>query len=263
VSDAIKALRAWLKSGLRNHGLRCVSIEEESSEARRAIAEQETQIEEDEQQEVTMPVFDVRKTDDDQRSVPPEGIYAFEVNVVPGNAGPDGMLRAMKKDMRQLMVALECSIVGGKYARRKAWLYPLVAYDDTPDDDLPDVAVGDALEDILHNIKRGQTRVRAIIDSALGLMPKDHTEAVELKREAAVENWGKLNGLVFYGETKNQPAQNGYGPKMTIDFIVTPDRENYPKKKESPIGAQSESKAVATVPLKGAPKDDMDDSILF
>jgi hypothetical protein len=200
-----------------------------------------------------MPVFDVRKTDDDQRSVPPEGIYAFEVKVVAGNAGPGGMLKAMKKDMRQLMVALECSIVGGKYARRKAWLYPLVAYDDTPDDDMPDVAIGDALEDILYNIKRGQTRVRAIIDSALGLMPKDHSEEAELKRETVLESWDKLNGLVFHAETKNQLEQNGYGPKMTINFIITPDRSDYPK----------QSKAVATVPVKGAPKDEMNDEIPF
>jgi hypothetical protein len=29
VTDVIRALRAWLKNGLRHHGLRCLSIEQE------------------------------------------------------------------------------------------------------------------------------------------------------------------------------------------------------------------------------------------
>jgi hypothetical protein len=56
-----------------------------------------------------MAVFDVRKIDTD---LPPPGIYQFEARVVPGNAGPDGMLKVTKTNQRQLMVALECTRAG-------------------------------------------------------------------------------------------------------------------------------------------------------
>jgi hypothetical protein len=40
--DAIRALRWALKSMLRRHGLRCVSVEEQKPQARQAIETRET-----------------------------------------------------------------------------------------------------------------------------------------------------------------------------------------------------------------------------
>ena len=102
-------------------------------------------------------------------------------------------------------------------------------------------------------VRIGRNKIRAMIDSALGLMPNDHSEAADAARVEALESWDKLNGLVFWAETKNRPGSNGHGPKTIIDFIVTPDSPNYPK----------QSKAVTPPPQASSLKDDLSDDIPF
>src|SRR5262245_61194785 len=131
VSDAIKALRAWLKQGLRAHGLRCLEICEESgSETRRAIGsgiDEETN---------DMAVIDLKHAE--TRTPIPDGPYQLAIKVKPGNAGPDGLL-TVAKNMRSQMLKLEYTVlaevkhkalVPTEHAKRKIFDYITVDYDE-------------------------------------------------------------------------------------------------------------------------------------
>jgi hypothetical protein len=175
-----------------------------------------------------MPVFDPRKTESQQdRSLIPDDVYQFQLEILPGNAGPDGILK-VAKNMRQLMLATVSTIVSGEHAKRKVWDYITVDLDESNDPNLPPLTP-DKLSGLRASVRIGRNKLRAIIDSALGLVPNDHDEATEAKRDAALESWHQLNGLVYWAETKTKPGENGYGPRTVIDFIVTPDSPNYPQ----------------------------------
>src|SRR5262245_25274783 len=90
--DEIRSLRAWLKCGLRDFGLKCVSISEKSE------TYQQTQA----QEVPIMPVFDHRNVED--RGTIPQGLYQFRLEILPGGAGEDGMLK-LAKNLHSLMLA--------------------------------------------------------------------------------------------------------------------------------------------------------------
>jgi hypothetical protein len=66
------------------------------------------------------------------------------------------------------------------------------------------------------------------------------------------ESWDGLTGLKFWAQTKNRPAQNGYGPSMDIDFIITAEDPAYPRT----------AKELVPVPRKSA-REELDDEIPY
>src|SRR5215472_1076734 len=84
-------LRGLLKRGLRDFGLKCVSIEEQT-------------------QETNMPIdLNEAETQGDRELIEP-GVYGLEIHVKEGHAGADGWLK-LAKNQRSLMLQLECKVV--------------------------------------------------------------------------------------------------------------------------------------------------------
>ena len=113
----------------------------------------------------------------------------------------------------------------GEHRSRKVWDYITCELDEqgviTP---LPQ----DKLEKLQISMRLGRNKLRAIIDSAYKLKPKDKSEAAqEIRRRFA--SYADFDGIVFWAQLKERPASNGYRASNTIDFIVTPDLPDYPQ----------------------------------
>jgi hypothetical protein len=193
--------------------------------------------------------IDLRDTETQFDRTPiPSGVYHLKIAVKPGGIGPGGFLR-LAKNLRSSMLELECTVVGGEYAGRKVWDFITLEFDENNRDDVLPVET-DKLEKFRTSVRMGRTKLRAVLDSAFGLHPNDHTEATDAKRQ--LESYGDLNGLTFYAQVESKPGGSGYGPRNSIDFIITCDLPDWPAKP-----------AQAVVPFQQTLTKEMDDEIPF
>jgi hypothetical protein len=232
--DVIRSLRAWLKRGLRDFGLKCVDVREAN--------EEET--------DMTFNYSDADSQDD--RSPIPDGLYKLKVSVKRGGHGPDRML-SLAKNQRGLMVKASYTVVVGEHAGYQIWDYVAVALDETDHPDLPPIEP-DRIDGLRGWVRRGRARIKAILNSTHGLDPEDVSEAAQAKRNFASHD--ALNGLIFWGEIATQPARDGYDAKNILDRVVVPGDADYPR------AAPATPSGSAVVPRKSW-KDDLDDSIPF
>jgi len=180
------------------------------------------------------------------RSLIPPGVYCLEITVKRGGAGEDGWLK-LAKNLRSLMLSLECKVVGGDYAGKKVFDLITLEFDETDSIHLSPIDPG-KLDNYRTSVRMGRSRLRAIVDSAHALDPKDNSFVAKEKRK--LMSYGDLMGLQFYAQVEEQPAREGYGPRNVIDFIITPDLPDYPK--------PSANTAVA---LKRTAAEDLNDEI--
>jgi hypothetical protein len=227
--DAIRSLRAWLKRGLRDFGLRCLSV-----------------CEEPQTQETNMPLD--LSNEPSQESPLPAGVYRLRAKLMTGTAGTDFLLKRAKNGV-SLMLALECTVVGGEYSGRKVWDYISCELD------LSDVITPlpqEKLEKLQTSVRLGRIKLRAIIDSACELDPNDKSEAAQAKRRS-FDAYTAFDGIVFYAQLEERPAANGYRAGNNVDFIITCDLPGYPR---------GTSTALTTPPPKNL-RDEMDDEVPF
>src|SRR5262249_37690469 len=185
------------------------------------------------------------------------GVYGLEIHVKEGHAGKDGWLK-LAKNQRSLMLQLECKVVSAvttkgkvvssQYAGKvvKDWI--TLEFDETDAMHLPALTAAD-LERYRTSVRMGRSKLRAIVDSAHGLDPKDDSFVAKEKRKLA--RYEDLNGLVFYAQIEERAGQGKYGPSNTIDFVITPDLPDYPQRNED----------AAMVPSKRSIGDELDDMI--
>lgn len=124
-----------------------------------------------------------------------------------------GVLKASNSSDAKLLDC-EFTVVEGPYARRKFWQNFTVA--------------GGKVDE------KGQSRgwniaksaFRAMIDSALGLNPKD--ESADAKRKRVIEGLKRLDGIVFVARIMIEPASNpNYKDANKLANVVTPDEPQY------------------------------------
>jgi hypothetical protein len=234
--DAIRNLRQWLKRGLRDFGLRCEALHEEAEERGSVMA------------------INLNNTPTQKNPPPiPPGVYQLRIEVRPGGAGNDGVLRRAKKNPQLLMLELQCEVLDeGEHKGRLIWDYVSVELDES--DSLSPLKV-ETRRKLETAVRFGRVRVRAIIDSALRLDPDDC--GAEAEKARTLENWAQIDGLVFWAQVDEQPGGNGYGPSNVIDFVVVPGDPAYPTATNGP----TTTKAVA--PRRRTLADDMDDAMPF
>jgi hypothetical protein len=74
----------------------------------------------------------------------------------------------------------------------------------------------------------GRSRIRAILESARGILPKDDGEAAKFGR--AIASFTELQGLIMaikIGVVKDETGQ--YSDKNNVKSIITPDSPEYLK----------------------------------
>jgi hypothetical protein len=226
--DGIRALRAWLKRGLRDFGLVCLDVHEERRRSEMTI--------------------DLNDTESQRsRSLVPPGVYQLKAAVILGGSGNDGVLK-LAKNGRSLMLQLECTVTEGEHKGRKVWDYITVALDETEP-----ASEAEKLDKLRTSVRIGRNKVRAIVDSAYGLDPNDTSEMAQAKRR--LQSYDDLNELVFWAQLEERPGGNGYGPSNKIDFVIVPGDPAYP-------ATPTQASRSAIVPRKPLAQN-MDDEIPF
>jgi hypothetical protein len=147
-----------------------------------------------------------------QRSfeVIPDGTVAtVHMTVKPGSAGEDGWLRR-SKDGNSEGLDCEFTVVDGTFAKKKFWSLFTVAGTGPNHAQAGDIT---------------RSRLRAILESARGIMPDDTSEAAARARQAA--SYGDFDGLRFIVKIGVEPPQNGFKAKNTLAEIITPERKDW------------------------------------
>ena len=124
-----------------------------------------------------------------------------------------GLLKASQSSDAK-MLDCEFTILEGPHARRKFWQSFTVA--------------GGKVDEKGQSIgwKISKSTFRAIIDSALGLDPRDETPATKAKR--VLPGLRQLDGIVFAARIMVEPASNPkYRDQNRIANVVLPDEPHY------------------------------------
>jgi hypothetical protein len=232
--DEIRALRAWLKRGLRDFGLVCVEAYQQRGGREMAISYADAE-------------------DQQSRDLFPSGVYRLKAEVILGGHGADSTL-TLASSKRSLHLALACTVTEGEHRGRKVWDNVTVAL--AENNSLPPLEP-DKLNKLQTAVRIGRSKIKALLNSARGLDPNDKSEATEAKR--AIESHDDLTGMIFWAEIGEEPARGGYAARNKIDRIVEPCDDDYPKtaKPQPPAAA-----AIALPPRKSL-EEDMDDTIPF
>jgi hypothetical protein len=201
-------------------------------------------------------VVNLNEAEDMNRGVAPPGPYWLKARLKRGGAGEDGLLR-LARNQHGLMVELECTIIDNdEWRGQKLIDYITVGLQeyDPSDIDAPPI-FADKKEGLQTAARIGLSKLKALVNSAYGLMPSD--TSAEACEKRTLESYAVLDGICFMAQVEVRPSEGKYRERNVIDFIITPDDPAY-----KPRG--STSKAVATrAKPKSTVQDDRDDQIPF
>ena len=152
----------------------------------------------------------------------PDGAFAKVAMVIrPGGIdGPSpldaGLLKASSQPGSDVL-SLDCefTVVEGPHIRRKFW-QPLTVSGGKVDE--KGVSVGWSIT---------KRTIRGMIESALGLDPKDESPQAKAKR--TLPGLKALDGIVFVAKIKSEPGKDGHAEQNRLDIAVTPDMPEWSK----------------------------------
>jgi hypothetical protein len=191
--------------------------------------------------------INLNEADNQDRALMPPGPYWVKARVRPGNAGDDGLLR-LAKNQYSLMADLELTVIDNDEWRGKKIFdlitCDLVEYESSGDPlDIPPLK-GTSLENLQTSVRMGRSKLKAMLNSAYGLLPNDDSDEAQAKR--IIESYKAFNGLCFMVQVEVQPARDNFKERNVVDFIIEPSDPAY-----RPRG--SNSKQIVMAP-KPAPK---------
>jgi hypothetical protein len=174
----------------------------------------------------------------EQRSfdvIPANTTVTLQLTIRPGNAGDGGWL---KRSADGASEGLDCefTVVSGEYAKRKLWqLYTLRGTTQGHAD------AGEISRNTL----------RAILESARGILPSDKSEAAQNARKIA--GWQDLDQVRFLARLGVRPPQGTYPAKNTILEVITPDRQVWKQPEQISAKASSGGVAPSAAPAAAPP----------
>jgi hypothetical protein len=148
--------------------------------------------------------------------IPANTIAPVVMTVRPGGKGEDGWFRESQSS-DAIMLDCEFTVSAGPYARRKFWKLFVFSGGKTDESG----------NSIAANISRAT--LRAILESARGIMPTDFSE--EAKKARIVSGPGDFDGLEFIAKIGVKKGQNGYADKNVLQVVITPDKKEYAEAK--------------------------------
>jgi hypothetical protein len=145
--------------------------------------------------------------------IPAGTVASVTIKIRPGNAGESGLLKR-SKDGGCEMLDIEYTVVDGEYARRKFWANMI----------LEGTTAGHA-----QAAEISRSTLRAIIESARGVMPDDMSPEARASRIADLKDFDGLTFIAKIGIEKGQVKNNGSGEKYSDKNIliaaITPDKK--------------------------------------
>jgi hypothetical protein len=174
----------------------------------------------------------------EQRSldvIPAGTIVTVQINVRPGGAGDGGWLKASNNGSCR---GLDCEfvVVDGDYAKRKFWVWLMVE---------------GTTEGQIESAGYARNTLRAILESARGIQPKDNSEAAQKARSVVgYADFDQLRCVVKVGVA---PPKDGYGAKNVIMEVITPDRQVWRKPDQIDPSAKANGGGAGAAAAKHAP----------
>lgn len=172
--------------------------------------------------------------------IPANTVATLRLHIQGGGAGEEGMLKR-SKDGRCEMLALEFVVADGEFAKRKFW-------------------ENWTIEGIDHAkaIEISRSKIKSVLDSALGLNPKDVSPQA---RSARTKSYKELEGLTFIGKIgiekgtpKNDGSAESWPDKNILAAIITPDRrEWHPIEQPPPFTGGGPTTPGSSAPSGAAP----------
>jgi hypothetical protein len=146
----------------------------------------------------------------------PDGTVAtVSIHIRAGGIGEDGMLRRNKAGDAE-MLDLEFTVIDGAYKGRKFWSNLLLA--GTTDGQKKMVASNLGV-------------LKAILDSALGLMPNDVSAEARAHRTVSVRRFESMCFIAKIGEERGGPKNDGsggnYPDRNTLAGVITKDKTGW------------------------------------
>jgi len=144
--------------------------------------------------------------------IPANEIVTLQLMIVPGNAGPGGWLtKSQKGDSEGL--ALEFTVVDGKYAKKKVWERWTVEGTTSGHAEAKEIS---------------RNKIRAVVESARGIRRDDKSEAATAGRRLS-GGYADLDQIRFVARIGIRPPEGQYRAKNEIDEIITPERQGWQK----------------------------------
>lgn len=156
----------------------------------------------------------------------------------------NGLFKCAKPPSDAVMLDWEFTVLQGQHARRKFWQLMTVA-----GGSLDEKGISKAW-----NITKAS--LRAMIDSALGLDPKDESDAAKQKR--VLRGFRDLDGIEFVCKVGIERGTEGYADKNRIAHVVTPNEPEYAvvmrgeEPPPKPTGASGGSRSAAPAAVRPA-----------
>ena len=149
-----------------------------------------------------------------RRLLIPDGTIAtVSIHIRPGNVGEDGMLKRSASGECE-MLDLELTVLDGPYKGRKFWHSLILA----------------GTTDGQKKMAAGNLGVlKAILDSALGLMPNDVSAEARAARTVSLKTFEGMNFIAKIGEEKGGPKKDGgnYADKNVLAGAITKDKTEW------------------------------------
>jgi hypothetical protein len=173
--------------------------------------------------------------------ISPGTIATVSLLIKPGNVGEDGMLTRSKDGGCEMLVC-ECTVVDGPHAKRKFW--PNLILEGTTD--------GHA------GIATNRLTLKAILDSAYGLKPKDESAEARAVRTVSLKQFNGVTFMAKIGIEKGKPKNDGSGEnwpdKNTLAAIITPDKKEWhPVEQPPPFDDGGAAPPSSATPAGSAP----------
>ena len=140
----------------------------------------------------------------DYELIPDGTIAKVSMLVRPGGEGEGGWLTEAAS--KNLYLSCEFVVTEGKYARRKFWQVLV----------LVGGKKNEKGESMSANISKAT--LRAIVESAKGIDPKDTSEDAKAKR--VLQSFDDLNGLEFTAKIKIEKGTDGYADKNNLGGVI-------------------------------------------
>jgi hypothetical protein len=170
----------------------------------------------------------------------PDGTTAtVSIHIRAGNVGEDGLLKRNKAGDAE-MLDLEFTVLDGTYKGRKFWHNLLLA----------------GTTDGQKKMAAGNLGVlKAVLDSALGLMPNDVSAEARAARTVSLRQFEGMNFIAKIGEEKGGPKKEGgnYPDKNILAGAITKDKKEWHPVEQPPPFNGGGGAPSSTPPAPAAP----------
>jgi hypothetical protein len=177
----------------------------------------------------------------DMEPIPHGTIATLVLHIIAGGVGEDGMLKRTKAGDAEMLVC-EITLADGTHKGRKVFEHLL----------LEGTTAGQA-----QAVEISRSKLRAILDSALGLKPDDVSPQARAARTVSLK---QFEGMTFVGKIgieKGRPKNDGTGEnwpdKNILAAVITPDKKEWhPSEQPPPFNGGAAGAQTAAAPSNTA-----------